>query len=134
MCLYAVRATPAPARLEPFKAFRDLPDSAPYRGAFSANSERLLAPHVPAIESRRQIITAAYDGLKGKEDLGGDFSFILFPLPKIALCYIFYLPDEEFTASATCLLSANALSFMPPDGLADVAEYTTRGIIQRMEE
>ena len=62
-------------------------------------------------------------------DLGGDFSFILYPLPKIALCFIFYLPDEEFPASVTCLFSANALSFIPLDGLADVAEYTSKGII-----
>jgi hypothetical protein len=51
-------------------------------------------------------------------------------LPKVALCYIFYLPDEEFPASVTCLFSQNALSFMPLDGLADVAEYTSKVIIQ----
>jgi hypothetical protein len=51
-------------------------------------------------------------------------------LPEIALCYIFYLPDDEFPASATCLFSANALSFLPLDGVADVAEYTSRGMIQ----
>jgi len=51
-------------------------------------------------------------------------------LPKIALCYIFYLPDEEFPASVTCLFSNNARLFMPLDGLADVAEYTSRRIIE----
>ena len=40
------------------------------------------------------------------------------------------LPDEEFPASVTCLFSANALSFMPLDGLADVAEYTSKEIIR----
>jgi hypothetical protein len=30
----------------------------------------------------------------------------------------------------TCLFSANALSFIPLDGLADVAEYTSNKIIQ----
>ena len=62
--------------------------------------------------------------------MSGDFSFVLLPLPKISLCYSFYLPDDEFPASATCLFSANALSFMPLDGLADVAEYTSRKIIE----
>jgi hypothetical protein len=60
----------------------------------------------------------------------GDFSFLLFPLPKVALCYIFYLPDEDFPASVTCLFSSNATSFMPLDGLADVAECSSRKIIQ----
>lgn len=61
---------------------------------------------------------------------GGDFFFLLFPLPKIALCYIFYFPDEDFPPSVTCLFSFNAPRFMPLDGLADVAEYTTKGIIE----
>jgi hypothetical protein len=50
------------------------------------------------------------------------------PLPKIALCFIGYLADEEFPASATCLFSSNASDFMPMDGLADVGEYTARTI------
>jgi len=54
--------------------------------------------------------------------LNGDFSLVLFPLPKIALYYIFYLPDDEFSASATCLFSANAVSFLPVDGLAGFVE------------
>ena len=33
-------------------------------------------------------------------------------------------------AIVTCLFSANALSFIPLDGLADVAEYTSDKIIQ----
>jgi len=50
-------------------------------------------------------------------------------LPKIALLFVLYFPDEEFPASAICLFSANALSFMPLDGLADVAEYTSNALM-----
>ena len=59
---------------------------------------------------------------------------LLYPLPKIALCTIFYLADDEFPPSATCLFSANALDFMPLDGLADVAEYTSKKIIQMVSK
>jgi hypothetical protein len=111
------------------QAFRDLPGSTPYHGAFAANSERVLVPHVTAILKRQDLIKEAFDGRAGLPGFGGDFSFVLFPLPKIALCYVFYLPDDEFPASATCLFSANAVSFMPLDGLADVAEYTSKEII-----
>jgi len=52
------------------------------------------------------------------------------PLPKVPLSYIFYAADEEFPASVTCLFAANAESFMPVDGLADVAEHTARKIIR----
>jgi hypothetical protein len=128
--LYGMHANPEPIRLEPMKAFRELPDSTPYHGAFTANSERVLIPHVQSIRERQDLIKEAFDGKDGLQGLSGDFSFLLFPLPKIALCYVFYLPDDEFPASATCLFSANALSFMPLDGLADVAEYTSKVIIE----
>ena len=125
--LYALHAVPDPMILEPFKSFRELPNSMPYQGAFSANSERILIPHVRRIDGKRGEIKEAFDGTDEKS---GDFSFLLHPFPKIALCYIFYLDDEEFPASATCLFSSNALSFIPLDGLADAAEYTSKEIIR----
>jgi hypothetical protein len=128
--LYGIFANSEQIQLEPMKAFRELPDSTPYHGAFTANSEAVLVPHVTWIMEKQDLIKETFDGQGGLPGLSGDFSFILFPLPKIALCYVFYLPDEEFPASATCLFSANALSFMPLDGLADVGEYTSKGIIE----
>ena len=127
--LYANHAGPDPVRLEPFQSFKDLPGNMPYHGAFISNSERILVPHVLCIKENQQIILDAFNGGRAPAGIAGDFAFVLYPLPKIALCYIFYLPDEEFSASATCLLSANALSFMPLDGLADVAEYTSKTIL-----
>ncbi len=128
--LYAVHAVPEAVRLEPLVSFRDLPDSMPYRGAFSANAERPLVPRVPAVQTDRRRIRDVLGG-RAEPPAGtpGDFSLLLFPLPKVALCYIFFLPDEEFPASATCLFANNANRFMPLDGLADTAEYTTRKIL-----
>ena len=128
--LYAINTSPDPIQLEPLRSFKDLPGSMPYQGAFRANSEQVLVPHTLAIQEKQERIKESFDGQDGDRGLGGDFGFVLNPLPKIALCYIFYLPDDEFPASATCLFSANALSFMPLDGLADVAEYTSRGILR----
>jgi hypothetical protein len=123
--LYARHVGPEAIRMEPFRAFRDLPNSMPYQGAFSANCERRLIPHVFRIRALSEQIKAAFGGADGAPSLDGDFSLLLFPLPKVALTYVFYLPDEEFPASVTCLFSSNALSFMPLDGLADVGEYTS---------
>ncbi|MFC1884448.1 DUF3786 domain-containing protein [Thermodesulfobacteriota bacterium] len=128
--LYAVYANHESMKLQPFLSFKDLPGSMPYQGAFSANSERVLIPFVTKIMKKAQAITNIFDGQDGLKELSGDFSFVLFPFPKIALAYIFYLPDDEFPPSATCLFSSNALSFMPLDGLADVAEYTSKKIIE----
>ena len=102
----------------------------PYHGAFATNSERILVPHVLQIKEHRDILLEVFDGKPNPADAAGDFSLLLYPLPKIALCYVFYLPDEEFPASATCLFSSNALSFIPLDGLADVGEYTSKKILQ----
>lgn len=124
--LYARRAAPEQIQIEPFTSFRDFQGSMPYQGAFSANSEQVLIPHVPWIMEKAGTIKESFGGADG---VGGDFSLILYPLPKIALSYIFYLADEEFPAAATILFSANALSFMPLDGLADVAEYTSKEMI-----
>ena len=128
--LYATHVNHEPIQLEPFKAFKDLPGSMPYHGAFSANSEQVLVPHVAQIRKDHDVILGVFSGEMGPEGVAGDFSFVLYPLPKIALCYIFYLADQEVPASVTCLFSQNALSFMPLDGLADVAEYTSKAIIQ----
>jgi hypothetical protein len=127
--LYANHTNPDPVQLEPFQSFKDLPGSMPYQGAFSSNSEKILVPHVLSIKDNQQIILDTFQGERAPQGVAGDLAFILYPLPKIAVCYIFYLPDEEFPASTTCLFSANALSFMPLDGLADVAEYTSKSIL-----
>ena len=128
--LYAAYANSEPVQLDPLKSFKDFPESMPYEGAFSINTEKVLVPHVRLIEEKQEMIKRAFDGRDGPPGLAGDFCFILKPLPKISLYYIFYRADEEFPASVTCLFSANALSFMPLDGLADVAEYTSRRIIK----
>lgn len=131
--LYALHVNPQPIELEPFKSFKDIPGSMPYQGAFSANTEKVLVPYVVHIKDKQKRILDAFSGERSPGGMPGDLSLILYPLPKIALWYIFYLPDEEFPATVTCLFSANALSFMPLDGLADVAEYTSKRIIDLVD-
>lgn len=132
--LYALEANPEPLQLTPFKSFKDFPGSMPYHGAFTANTERPLIPHVSKMGRMIRLILEVFAGEENPASGAGDFSLLLYPLPKIALCYVFYLEDEEFPPAASCLFSANALSFMPLDGLADVGEYTTRKIISLIQE
>jgi len=129
--LYARHSNKAEIQVEPYKAFKDFPGSMPYHGAFAANSERVLIPHVNKILAKKVEIMSAFQGVAAES---GDFSMRLYPFPKIALCTIFYLADDEFPPSATSLFSANALDFMPLDGLADVAEYTSKKIIQMVSK
>lgn len=131
--LYALYAGKAEMVLEPFHAFKDLPHSAPYAGAFAARTQQVLVPHVEAIQKARETICRRLDGNHAPPSVGGDFAFVLHPFPKIALCYIFYLADADFPASATCLFSHNALSFAPIDALADTAEYTSRAILELLD-
>ena len=128
--LYALHHAPDEPTAQPFIAYKQLPDSMPYAAAFTRNTETVLVPHVSKIESARSTIVATFDGHDATGSDGGDFSFRLRPLPKIILCYIFYRADEDFPASATCLFSCNASRFMPSDGLADLAEYTSRRILE----
>jgi hypothetical protein len=127
--LYALNVRPEDCISLPLKAFKEFPDSAPYAGAFATHTEQLLVPHVPEIKEAVETITRTLKGEKLPSGTGGDFSFMVYPLPKIALCYIFYEADDDFPASVTCLYSHNANQFMPIDGLADVGEYTSRKIL-----
>lgn len=127
--LYALNATDTPSCLTPLKAFKEFPDSMPYAGAFATHTEQLLVPYVNDIKQNIPSIMGPLNGQSSPSGTGGDFSFVVHPLPKIALCYIFYEADEDFPAGVTCLYSGNARQFMPVDGLADVGEYTSRRII-----
>jgi hypothetical protein len=130
--LYALHSQMEPCILEPFKAFKDFPNSMPYVGAFATHTEQLLVPHVERLQPAQNTILGALQGRAASSRVGGDFAFVVYPLPKIALCYIFYRADEEFSASVTCLFSNNAGRFMPIDGLADVGEYTSQKIVTLM--
>lgn len=131
--LYALNARSDACLLEPLKAFKEFPDSMPYTGAFTTHTEQILVPYVDRIKSSSAIIKEALNGTESPDNTGGDFSFVVYPLPKIALCYIFYEADDDFPASVTCLYSTNARQFLPVDGLADVGEYCSKAIIDLIQ-
>lgn len=130
LSLYALNAVSDPVQLQPFKAFKEFPGSMPYVGAFASHTEQILVTAVDRIQQHQQEILGAMAGETAPTDVGGDSAILVRPLPKIALCYIFYNADEDFPASVTCLYSNNANRFMPMDGLADVGEYTSRAILE----
>jgi hypothetical protein len=127
--LYALHANAEPCDPTPFKAFRELPNSIPYVRAFAGHTEQVLIPHIDKIRDNLDLIFEVLNGELGTGSEGGDFSFMVRPFPKIKLYYIFYLADDEFPATATCLFSNNALSFLPIDALADTGEYTSKKVI-----
>jgi hypothetical protein len=131
--LYALYANPQLEILEPLKSFRDFPDSMPYVGAFATHTERILIPQVEKIQNAQNRIMRNLRGREAVDLAGGDFSFLVRPLPKISLCYIFYLADEDFPASVTCLFSNNASTYLPMDALADVGEYTSRTLLSLLD-
>lgn len=132
LSLYALNATTDLPVLEPLRAFKDFPGSTPYVGAFASHTEQILVPAVHRIKMKTGRIKAQLSGEKAPSSVSGDFAFVVRPLPKILLCYIFYEVDEDFPPSVTCLYSNNANRFMPMDGLADVGEYTSKTILDRV--
>ena len=128
--LYALQAAPASCRLKPFKAFREMPDSLPYVGAFASHAERVLLDRIDEIERHANRVAQQLKGSRGSDNDAGDFSLIIYPLPKIALNYVFYRADDDFPASVSCLFSNNAATFLPTDALADTGEYTSKKILE----
>ncbi len=110
-------------------SFKDLPGTMPYWDPFRANAELVLVPYVEKIHENVEYITNVLDGYVSKESTG-DFAIVTFPLPKVPLLYIFYLPDEEFPAEAKCLFASGVETFMPSDVLADLAEQTSKLILE----
>jgi hypothetical protein len=129
LSLYALQVTNSACQLAPFKAFREMPDSMPYVGAYASNTESVLLEHIDTIERASGRIIAQFNGSQEAQPDTGDFSFILYPLPKIAVNYIFYRADDEFPAAVTCLFSCNAPEFLATDALADTGEYTSKKIL-----
>jgi len=128
--LYARNVLDEPAKLHPLQSFKELPDSGPYQAAFVARSEHVLVSHVLEIQRQQEAIAQHFSGSINHDAVSGDLSLTLHPLPRIPLYYIFYLPDEEFPAAVTCLFAADATRHLTVDGLADVAEYTGKRIIE----
>ena len=128
--LYALNAKAEPCRLSPFKAYKEFPGTMPYAGAFGTHTEQILVPYTDSIMEKATIIRERLNGNDAPDDMGGDMAFIVNPLPKIYLCYIFYTADEDFPAAVTCLYSFNAGDFLPSDALADVGEYSSKKIIE----
>ncbi len=128
--LYALHAQEDPCRPTPFKAFRELANSMPFVSEFSTNAEQILIPHMIHVEKNLELIFKALDGELGPGIEGEDLSIIVRPLPKIKLCYNFYLADDELPASVTCLFSNNALSFLPIGALAKIGACTSRKMIE----
>jgi hypothetical protein len=133
IALYALHVKNEEMQLYPLKSFKELPDSTPYQGAFTVHAEKILQPHVSAIQRHQSDLANRFSGHINLNPPSGDFSFTLYPLPRIPLYYFFYLPDEEFPPSVTCLFSANATHLMPVAGLADLAEYTAKKMIELVE-
>jgi hypothetical protein len=129
LSLYALHAVDDALRMKPFKSFKEIPNSMPYQGAFRNRTEMALTSSVEQIEEHQDVIRSRLNGGPLPADANGDFAFVVRPLPKIALCYLFYAADDEFPAAVTCLYSNNAAYFMPTDGLADVGEYTSKAIL-----
>ena len=134
IALYALHVQKEEPQLCPLKSFKQFPGGMGYQGAFVMNAEKILHPYVPEIQQHQQELIGRFSGHFNPDATNCDFSFTLYPLPRVALYYIFSLSDDEFPASVICLFPSNATHFLPVDGLADTAEYTARKIIEIVEE
>lgn len=128
--LYALHAKEDVCQKEPYRAFKEFPNSMPYVGAFTHHTEQPLLPVVGRILENPQPLADAMAAEPAPAHLGGDGAWVVPALPKIYLCYIFYGADEDFPAAATCLFSRNAQRFIPMDALADTGEYTSKAILK----
>lgn len=134
IAIYASFVKNEPVQLQPLKAFRQFPGGMGYQAAFAMNAEKSLIPYVDSIHRKQEELIARFSGHTNRDVKRYDFSFTLYPLPRVPLYYLFNLANEEFPASVTCLFSSNADRFLPVEMLADTAEYTAKKIIALITE
>jgi hypothetical protein len=105
-----------------------------YYATFSAHAEQALRPYIKKIQQQKEDLAARFSGHINSDPPRCDFSFTLYPLPRVPLYYLFYLPDDEVPASVACLFPSNGTDFLPVAGLADTAEYTAKKLIDLVTE
>ena len=74
-------------QLHPLKSFKQFPGGMAYYGAFSANAEKSLRPYVTILQERQQELAVRFAGHINSNPPRCDFSFTLYPLPKIPLYF-----------------------------------------------
>ena len=130
--IHALNAGEEDVRLYPLQSFKEIGGTIAHGDNWVAYAEKGLIDHVGDIQRDMGKIIAAFDGLdnKGRDGARGDFSFTLYPFPKVPQFYNFYLADDEFPASVKCLIASNAKSFLPVDTIGDVAYVTAKKMVE----
>ena len=130
LSLYALNAVPELPILEPFKAFKEFTDSAPYVGAFASHTEQILVPVVQRIKTKIDLIVQRFSGEAAPSSVSGDFAFVVASPAQDFSVLHFLRGRRGFPAVGSLPLFNNANRFMPMDGLADVGEYTSKTILE----
>lgn len=98
-------------------SYRELPDGMFYHQAFQGYSGDRLARgfgnDLTALETAAQAIGAR----KGRL---GDLSFIFDALPRVPICLIYWLGDDDFPPTAKVVFDSSASNYLPTDVLAGV--------------
>jgi len=131
--IYALHASEQEVRLHPLQSFKEVGGTvAASPNSWVAVAQNELAVHIHEIRNCREKIIVTFDGHDnaGRQGARGDFSFTLYPLPKVPYFYNFYSPDDEFGASVTGLIASNARAFLPLDTIGDVAFVTAKKVVE----
>jgi hypothetical protein len=134
--IYALNASEEDVRLYPLHSFKEIGGTiAQNRASWVTVAQEELAKTILDIQRYKDQIIKVFDGHdnQGREGARGDFSFTLYPLPKVPLFYNFYLPDEEFAASVTGLIASNARAFLPLDTVGDVVFVTVKTVLEMVQ-
>jgi len=134
--IYALNAGEKEVRLYPLQSFKEIGGTvANSRNSWTSVGQAELAERIQDIQKFKDRIIDVFDGHdnRGREGARGDFSFTLYPLPKVPMFYNFYLPDDEFAASVTGLIASNARAFLPLDTIGDVAFVTAKAVVEKIQ-
>jgi hypothetical protein len=108
-------------------ALSELPDGGFYNNAYQGYSgNRLTGIFGNDVERLR---TAA-ERTGGKPESMGDLGFLFTALPRVPLCLVYWLGDEEFSPSAKVLFDRSASHYLPTDLCAFLGSTLTEMLIK----
>lgn len=107
--------------------YRDLPDGMFYAQAFRGYAELRLARELGS--DGLSLFRAAAAALHGTPIEIGDAGYAFSVLPRVHLCAVYWLGDEDFPSRTSILFEDTAPHYMSTDGLAVLGSHLVNALL-----
>lgn len=102
-------------------SFKEVPGGEIYIGPFN---KRALFPFIGMFGENAEAFKRVAEKLGATAEKMGDLSFSIPVLSKVPVTFVLWLGDDEFPANGTVLFDSSAISYLPTEDFAVIAQFT----------